>query len=135
MAARRFPRSFASLEAIFAFIRERFAAEGLDSERAWDLDLIAEELFTNMVKYSASGSNEVEISLDWAAPVLTMWLREFDVERWDVSKAPAVNAAAPLRERRAGGLGLHLVHQLADRVEYAYENRCSTITVTKRLAP
>jgi len=132
MAARRFARSFASLEAIFAFVRETFAAEGLDPERAFDLDLIAEELFTNMVKYSHSSSTEVEIALDWKAPVLTLRLRDFDVEPWDVSSPPAVNPAAPLQERRAGGLGLYLVHQLADRVEYAYENRSSTITVTKR---
>lgn len=131
MVARTFPRGFGALEAIFAFIREFVADSGLDPEVAYDLDVIAEELFTNMVKYGRGGVREIEIALDWAAPTLAIRLRDFDVERFDPTDAPPVDVSRPIAERHAGGLGIHLVRQIADRIHYDYRGRESTITVTK----
>ena len=133
MAARRFPRSTAVLEEIFAFVAEFLAAEGIDRERAFDLDLILEELFTNMVKYSREGKDDVEIALAREGEGLRLTLRDFNVDRFDVTGAPDVDISRPISERRAGGLGLHLVRRIADRFEYDYRDRVSTITVWKRL--
>jgi anti-sigma regulatory factor (Ser/Thr protein kinase) len=131
MVARTFPRTFGALEAIYAFIREFVARCGVDPELAYDLDVIAEELFTNMVKYGRGARGEIEIALDWAAPTLAIRLRDFDVERFDPTDTPPVDISRPITERRAGGLGIHLVRQIADRIHYDYQGRESTITVTK----
>ena len=134
MAERRFPRDFKALESIYAFIREFVADCGIDPEVAFDLDVNAEELFTDMVKYGHGGTRNIAIDLDWAAPTITMRLRDFDVDRFDPTAVPPVNTNRPIEERHAGGLGIHLVRQIADHFEYAYENRNSTITITKRLS-
>ena len=133
MAARRFPRSTAALEEIFAFVAEFLAAEGIDRDRAFDLDLVVEELFTNMVKYSREGKDEIEVALTREEDELRLTLRDFNVERFDVTRTPDVDTSRPISERRAGGLGLHLVRRIADRFEYDYRDRISTITVWKRL--
>lgn len=133
MAARRFPRTTAALETIFAFVAEFLAAEGIERERAFDFDLIVEELFTNMVKYSREGQDDIEIALTREADGLRMTLRDFNVERFDVTGTPDVDVTRPISERKAGGLGLHLVRRMADRFEYDYQDRVSTITVWKRL--
>ena len=133
MAARRFPRSTAALETIFAFVAQFLAAEGIERERAFDLDLIVEELFTNMVKYSREGKDDIEVALAREADGLRMTLRDFNVERFDVTGTPDVDISRPISERKAGGLGLHLVRRMADRFEYDYQDRVSTITVWKRL--
>ena len=54
-ADRSFRRSFDSLEEIFAFTSEFFAAHGIDRGLLPTVDLALEELFTNMVKYSPAG--------------------------------------------------------------------------------
>ena len=133
MAARRFPRTTAALETIFAFVAEFLAAEGIERERAFDLDLIVEELFTNMIKYSREGKDDIEVALAREAEGLRLTLRDFNVERFDVTGTPDVDISVPISERRAGGLGLHLVRRMADRFEYDYRDRVSTITVWKRL--
>jgi serine/threonine-protein kinase RsbW len=133
MVARTFPRNLGALEAIYAFHREFVGACGIDPEVAYDLDVIAEELFTNMVKYGRGGRREIEIELEWAAPTLAIRLRDFDVERFDPTAAPPVDTSRPIGERRAGGLGIHLVRQIADRIDYDYQGRDSTITVTKKV--
>lgn len=133
MMERRFRREFGSLDAIFAFIREFFSSRGIDERHAYDVDLMAEELFTNMVKYGRGSGDGIEVGLSWERPTLTLRLRDFGAEDWDVTRARPVDVDAPLEQRRAGGLGLHLVRQIADRVDYAYADRSSTITITKRL--
>ncbi len=135
MVERCFPRKFEALDAIYGFIREFLAERGIDSGAAYDLDVIAEELFTNMVKYGRGATRDIAIALDWDASTLTIRLRDFDVEPFDPTQAPSVDTTRPISERRAGGLGLHLVRQIADRIDYTYEGRNSTITVAKRLAP
>jgi anti-sigma regulatory factor (Ser/Thr protein kinase) len=134
MAERRFPRDFASLEAIYAFVREFLAGHHLSGEHAWNLDLIVEELFTNVVKYGA-GSDPVAISLDWQAPTVTMRIQETGPNGFDPTRAPAVDVWRPIEERRAGGLGIHLVRQIADRFEFDRNGTGSVITIAKRLEP
>lgn len=130
----RFQRNIASLEALFAFVERYLATHGLDPSHAFDVNLVIEELFTNMVKYGG-GRQEIAVGLGHAEGVLTIVLKDFDVERWDVTQSPAVDTTRPVLERRAGGLGLHLVGRIADSFSYNYQDRNSTVTVTKRLAP
>jgi serine/threonine-protein kinase RsbW len=134
MVARTFPRSFGALEAIYAFIREFLTGCHIDPDVAYDLDVIAEELFTNMVKYGRGSRREIEIALDWTSPYVAIRLRDFDVEPFDPTLSPPVDTSVPITSRRAGGLGIHLVRQIADRIHYDYEGRNSTVTVTKRVS-
>jgi len=133
MTERRFRRDLSSLQFIFAFVRECFRAGGLDEEAAWDVDLILEELFTNMLRYSA-GAADVAIAMDWTPPILTLRLRDYGVEPFDVTRAAPFDVDLPLEARRAGGMGLHLVRCMSDRLDYEHAGGTSTITVIKRLA-
>jgi anti-sigma regulatory factor (Ser/Thr protein kinase) len=133
MVERRFRRSAASLEAIYAFVREFLASRGIQGEVAFDIDLIVEELFTNMVKYGVGGQPEITIGIGWRAPELTLRLEDQGAPRFDPREAPSVDVNRPIEERRAGGLGLHLVRRMVDRLDYSYENGCSRITVTKKV--
>ena len=120
------------MEAIYAYVREFFSSQGIGHEAAFEVDLIVEELFTNMVKYGVGGLPEITIGLEWKAPALTLRIEDYGVPPFDPAQAPTVDITRPIEERRAGGLGLHLVRKMADRLEYAYEDGRSRITVTKR---
>lgn len=135
MSERRFARTFESLDPLFSFIAGFLASRGVAAEQAHDVQLVAEELFTNLVKHNRDGRAPIAVQLSWQAPVLTLTLRDFGVEPFDVTRAAPPDLDAPLAARRAGGLGLHLVRRIADRLDYDYRDRTSTITVTKRLEP
>lgn len=135
MVARRFRRDMSSLSAISDFVTDYLGAENLVSTLAFDVNLILEELFTNMVKYTRQGRNDVEIGLDREGSVLTIVLRDFDVEPFDPTQAPPLDTSRPLAERGRGGMGLHLVKQMTESLEYHYQDRTSTITLTKKLEP
>lgn len=132
MPERRFGRSFDSLDGIFAFVADFLASHGLPEAMSFDLDLVIEELFTNMVKYSPRGAAEVEIGLERRDGLVEIVLRDFDVERFDPTEASEAEADRALTERRRGGLGLRLVRRIAESVRYDYRDRTSTITLTVR---
>jgi anti-sigma regulatory factor (Ser/Thr protein kinase) len=132
MDERDFPRSFDSLESIYAFVRAFLAQRGLEERHAWDLDLILEELFTNMVKYGP-GHEPIALGLEWRQPNVTLRLRDPGGPGFNPLQAPEVDVSRPILERRAGGLGIHLVRQYADHVEYTRDGGRDTIVITKKL--
>jgi serine/threonine-protein kinase RsbW len=49
-------------------------------------------------------------------------LTDYDVEAFDVTRAPDVDVGAPIEARRPGGLGLHLIRRMVDAIEYRYSD-------------
>ena len=132
---RRFARQVGSLEAVFAFVDEFAAAHSINRDQSYDLALIIEELFTNMVRHARGGGEQISIDLEREEARVAVTLRDFDVEPFDVTRVKALDTNAPLSERRAGGMGLHFVKRLTDGMSYDYRDRTSTIKVMKRLEP
>jgi serine/threonine-protein kinase RsbW len=132
-----FARSFESLPAIVGFTAAAFARAGIDPGLRQDVDFALEELFTNMVKYSAASRADVRIELTPIEGGVEVTLTDYDVEPFDVTKAPDADVNLPIEQRRPGGLGLHLIRRLLDSIEYEYskEHRQSRITFRKTAAP
>src|SRR5499426_1896278 len=126
---RSFPRQVASLGAIVAYVREFLASEGLDEDAASDLDLVLEELFTNLVKYGRGARGDVEIALARGAAGITAQLTETNAEPFDPTLLPEVDVTRPIAERRPGGLGVHFIRQLAKTFQYEYRDRTGVTTV------
>lgn len=128
MLVRRFPRAVGSLPLLVAFVREFFAERPLDPERAFDVDLVLEELFTNMVRHARGGTSEIEVGLAADNGVLTLRLRDEGVEPWDPAQAPPVDVNRPLDERRPGGLGIHFIRQLTRDLRFEHVDGSTIVT-------
>jgi phosphoserine phosphatase len=133
---RMFRRSFDSLQAIFAFTADFCSRHGVDAGLVPTVDFVAEELFTNMVKYSPLGAAEMRIDMTTIAGGVEMALTDYDVEQFDVTRAPDVDTAKPIEQREPGGLGLHLIRRMVDSMEYEYsqQRRQGRTTFRKTLA-
>lgn len=129
---RSFPREMASLEAIVAYVREFLAREGLGETAAFDLDLVLEELFTNLVKYGRGARGDVEIALERGPLGVSAELREYDAEPFDPTQLPEVDVHRPVAERRPGGLGVHFIRTLTKSFAYDHRDRVGVISVTMR---
>ncbi len=135
MDERRFPRELGSLEPMSRFVAAYLDSRGIDPEHSFTIDLLIEELFTNMLKYGKGGGSDVGLGLAGEGPVVVITLRDFDVEPFDVTAVPEVDTSSPLDERRPGGLGIHLVRRFSDNFRYEYKDRDVIITITKKLDP
>ena len=132
-AAGVFARHIDALAGVFDLI-ESFVTPIEGGERALQpLQMAVEEIFVNMVRHNAAGGGEIGIDARCAEGEIVVRISDYDSPRFDITAAPAVDTSAPLEERTPGGLGVHLVKKLMDRVEYDYRGRTSTITLHKRM--
>ena len=129
---RRFKRSLESLDEISEALRVFFADNDAGTEHLESVILAVEELFTNMLKYGG-GTREILIAFALEDGELSVGLTDFDVNEFDVTKTPEVDVDRPLFEREPGGLGIHLIKKMMDRIEYNYVDRRGTTTFFKKL--
>ncbi|MCH8956509.1 ATP-binding protein [candidate division KSB1 bacterium] len=130
---KKFKRDLNSLDGIFKFINEFSAKTGVDESVVFTISLVVEELFTNIVKYTSENSNEILLQLKKNEDDLIIHLTDFDVDPFDITKTAEVDTKQSLEERRVGGLGIHLVKQMIDKIEYEYKDRQSKIILIKHL--
>lgn len=133
-----FPRQIAALEDIFSFLTGFIDRHRIDDDTSFAIRFAAEELFTNMVKYNRGTTNGITLEVgidagDGGVQRVRMQLTDTDVDPFDPSSLDAVDVDAPIEERVPGGLGIHLVRALVDKLSYAYANREMKVTVLKRL--
>jgi serine/threonine-protein kinase RsbW len=127
-------RDLNALPEVMQLVETFFATTAADPKVRFPVELALEEVFTNMVKYNSVGKGRIKIDLGIHDENLIITLTDFDAPRWDpVSEAPEVDIHQPLEKRSAGGLGIHLVKKMMDRIEYSHRNRTGTITLHKRM--
>lgn len=129
---RDFARNFDSLTAIYEFAEEVLAANDIGEAVRFPVHLAMEELFTNMVKYNPVNDDEIGVDVDVGAGTVTVTLTESDVDEFDVTRPRNIDTEAPLEERTPGGLGLYLLQNIVDELEYDYHDRQSRVIFTKR---
>ena len=132
--AREFSALEQTLEELFSFLGDLFAAHRVDDATAFKVSLAAEELFTNMVRHNVGGRDSICLEVEITGDQIGLRLIDEDVEPFDAADVPAPNLDLPAEERRPGGLGLHLVRSVVDQITYDYEDRRLTVSVVKRLA-
>jgi anti-sigma regulatory factor (Ser/Thr protein kinase) len=56
-----------------------------------------------------------------------------DTDPFNPLRADPVDVDLPIEQRKRGGLGLHLVRSLVDRMDYQYQGREMRVSVTTNL--
>ena len=130
---KEFPRDISSLEKIFSFVEEFVATNQIQESVLYPVQLVVEELFTNILKYQRGGESNISLDLETTDKKFIMRIKDFDAEPFDITKSREVDTAAYIQQKKPGGLGIHLVKQLVDSIEYDYNNKISTITIIKHL--
>lgn len=102
-----------------------------------------EEVFTNIASYAYdSGDGMIEIqcrheigsSDDNTAAQVTFWITIKDWGRsYNPLEHPDPDFEIPFEERRIGGLGVYMVKQFMDYVEYQSADGCNILTIGKKL--
>ena len=113
-------------------IDEFCASQDIASEVAYAINLALDEILTNTISYGYADDapHQIEISIHPEAEALVIVIVD-DSAAFDLSNAPTPDVGASLEERPLGGLGLFLVHQMMDSVEYRREEGRNVVTLKK----
>ncbi|RJR41386.1 MAG: ATP-binding protein [Deltaproteobacteria bacterium] len=131
----RLPAVMESLDLFRSFLEQELERLGLDPARRLEIELVLEELLTNIIRYAyAGGRGEVEVSYFLEGRLrfclaLRDWGRGFNP-----LESASPDLALNLEQRPLGGLGLYLAGQLADKIKYQYEAGANQVTLCFDLA-
>lgn len=128
---KKFKLEITSLNKLFDFITTFVDSAGLDSQLHFQIDLVVEELFSNMVKYDGKINGSMELELKMQKNDLLIVLTDYNVLPYDPTKSKNYDVSQKLQNRPIGKIGVHLVTQIIDEIEYKYENNNNIIKLIK----
>jgi anti-sigma regulatory factor (Ser/Thr protein kinase) len=95
--------------------------------------LAVEEVVTNVIHHGTDPDNThtIAISFQWEQGEFTAIVAD-DGRPFDPLAHPVPNTELPIEERPIGGLGVYMVRQLMDGLEYRRDGNRNILTMKKR---
>ena len=124
------------LEKIVATVDDLAEQWAISPKLVMQLNLVLEELFTNIVFYGfddgQTQEHRISIVFSRTDGVLTIVVSD-DAKPFNLlEQAHDPGVEKPLEERNIGGLGVHFVKTVMDHVEYARRDGKNIVTLTKK---
>ncbi len=129
LAAPELPRLAAAVE-------EMAETEGWMPDLAFQIHLVLDEIGDNLVEHSAQAqSTYMMVTLDSQDQAVTIKVVDDGIAFDPTADAPAADVTSALEDRPVGGLGLHLIRTLMDKVDYRREDGRNILTLVKHRTP
>ena len=117
--------------------------EGLDIpvEMTMPINLALEEAVTNVMLYAYPGRNDGKVYVEYerqsgkathGGDKLIFTISDSGIP-FDPTQAPEADTTLPAEERAIGGLGIHLVRKLMDKIHYQRKEGRNVLTLVKTL--
>ena len=104
---------------------------GLSPDLTYRLTLSLDEIVSNVIRHGYSDTNDhvVEVRLSIRDGVVTSVIED-DGHPYDPRESPEPDLSMPVEQRGPGGLGIFLVRQMMDSIDYARRDGRNILTVT-----
>ena len=120
------------LDKIKAAVSKMSATTDCTQRNSKEINLILEELFTNVVHHGFNDDKEHDIDLSISCDEKSLIIRmEDDGKPFDVTAAAAPDTKCAIEKRCAGGLGIHFVKHFIDDCKY-FRKKSKNIVVLKK---
>ena len=122
------------MEKVVALVEQFGAAHSVPNQAINELNLCLDEILNNTISYGYhdSDSHCIRVTLTLADGVVTAEIVD-DGKPFDPRQSTPPDPSQTLRERKLGGVGLHFVQSLMDRVDYARKEGCNHLKLYKKL--
>jgi len=113
---------------------DQIAAENRISGKSLiELQVVLDEIISNAIKYAwpEGGAHELLVRLTVDGTVIEVEVMD-DGQPYDPRNAPPPRPAKPGRRPKPGGVGIQMVKQLVDVLDYARVDRYNRVRLTKR---
>ena len=116
------------------FVAEVCEAVGLDSIVAMQVKLAIEEAVVNVMKYAYPQGTRGDVTIEAVSNDVRLKFTIIDSGKpFDPTVLPEVDTTLPAKERRIGGLGIHIVRQFMDSINYERSGNLNILTIRKNL--
>ena len=128
------PNQLTELERVAHEVEAFGEAHGIDAKLIFNVKVALDEILTNVISYGypEGGEHVITVRLALKAAELVIEVEDDGRPFNPLTVAPP-DLEAPPEERPIGGLGLHLVRQMTDRLEYRREQNKNFLVMIKAL--
>ena len=118
-----------------AHVLEEISGEwNIPMKIALNLNLVLEELVTNIIFYGYEDKDEHEININLSYKNNTIKVQiEDDGRQFDPLQVPEPDIEKTVEDRKIGGLGIHFVRTIMDDVNYLRLGNKNRLTMTKHI--
>lgn len=114
------------------FIAQHANSEGFSSQSVSDLCLATDEALTNIIKHAYKNDSSkminIELEVDDKKICITLQDKGESFNR-DTYKKPDLKDQ--IKKKKRGGMGVYLIHQLMDKVQYVSDSAVNEIRLCK----
>lgn len=127
------PAIIENLDKGLDFIIEGIEKAKLDKKAIYQIKLACEEVIVNVINYAypnSQGDIVLSYEIDEDNKEIIIVISDFGMPYNPLlNEDPDINL--PMEEREIGGLGVYMVRNIMDRVEYAWEAEQNVLTMRK----
>ena len=121
-----------SLSVFRQFISDCCGRHEVPEETVFDLKLAVDEACTNIIQHGYKGMDPGSIILSFRIESDRILVQITDFGHvFEPAEAPRPDLEAALEDRPLGGLGLYLIYQTMDNIDYQSSEDGNTLTFTK----
>lgn len=107
---------------------------GLNKKVIFQLTLVTEELFTNIITYGYEDAKEHRIIFSLSCEDNEVRIQvEDDALPFNLLEAQSPDFENGIEDRQIGGLGIHLTRKLMDEITYERKDNKNLITLRKKI--
>lgn len=128
-----FPASLSRLYDMLQFIREQALSIGFDGSKVSQIELALEEALVNIISYgypSRSGVIEINCSEENKCG-FKVTLKDTGIPYNPLTSFKPLSPSSSLEARSIGGLGVQIIREMMDVVDYHHEENCNILTLIK----
>lgn len=128
------PNDVQEVPRLAEFVDEACEAMGLDMGMAMKMNLAIEEAVVNVMNYAYPAGTKGDVIID--AQAGSDWLKFIISDNgapFDPTAKAEVDTTLSAEERGIGGLGIHLIRQLMDSINYERIDGRNVLALTKKL--
>ena len=123
------------LEKLEGFTAEFAAKAGLSDKDLFALQIVVEELVTNVIDYGGVPAGEHAVRVELSAQDGELVVRLVDRgKEYNPLLREDPDVTLPAEQRPIGGLGVHFCKKLTDAQEYEHRDGCNVLTLRKELS-
>ena len=128
------PNDVQEVPQLAAFVDEVCEQLGFDMSATMQMNLALEEAVVNVMNYAYPAGTKGEVCIEAEAESDTLMFTIIDSGiAFDPTEKDEVDTTLSAEERQIGGLGIYLVRQLMDDVEYERRDGRNILKLTKKL--
>ena len=115
-----------------AFVEEVCRDTGFDEDTVAKIKVAVEEAVVNVMKYAYPEGQSGDVTIEAASNDLRLKFTTIDSGKpFDPTVQTAVDTTLPAKEREIGGLGIHIIRQNMDSINYERMDNLNVLTLRK----